>query len=147
MRNLFLAPGSKENIEDSIKRPVPLHILKKYLSESSFNRLQIEAQGEEKFNCFAMKSGSQSFFEVMKPTDIVIFKPNQTSQFQYKGIVMYKVNCLGLGREIWKVGENWELIYFVKDIKRININLSLFAKKLGYAENWVPQGISRVDEQ
>jgi len=114
---------------------------------SSFDRLQREAQGEEEFNCFAMKSGSQSYFEVMKPTDIVLFKPNNTSQFQYKGIVMYKVNCRGLGREIWKVGENWELIYFLKDIKRININLSLFVKELGYSENWVPQGIIRVDEQ
>ena len=124
-RNLFLTPGSRENIEDSIQNPVSLQIAKQFLPPNCYEMLESRIQSDEGFYCFAMTQGSQSYFETMKSGDFVIFKANRTIKFEYKGSVILKARCPTLGRELWGVGKNWELIYFMKTIVRINIDFQL----------------------
>ena len=143
-RNLFLAPGSRENIEDSIQHPVSLQRAEQFLSPNSYAMLESRTQSDEGFYCFAMTKGSQSYFEAMNPGDFVIFKANRTSRLEYKGRVMLKARCPALGRDLWGVGEDWDLIYFMKNITRINIDFHLLKEELGYKENYDLPGIIRA---
>ena len=143
-KSLFLAPGSKENIEDSIKNPVSLETAKRFLYPNSFNTLENGAQGIKGFYCFGMKPGSQGNFENMKSGDCVIFKTNGIPKFEYKGTVILKVKHPALGKELWGVGKDWDLIYFMKNMERINIDYQRLIGELGYNENYKLRGINRV---
>lgn len=143
-RSLFLAPGCRENIEDTIKNPISLETAKRFLPSNSFNTLENEVKGINGFYCFGMKSGSQGDFENMKPGDCVIFKTNGIPKFEYKGIVILKVKNSALGKELWGIGKDWDLIYFTKNIEKINIDYQQLIGELGYNENYKLRGINRV---
>ena len=53
--NLFLAPASVENIEQTIKNQVPWNTISRYVSKDECIRLQREI-GQKPLHCFAVTS-------------------------------------------------------------------------------------------
>lgn len=87
---------------------------------------------EQGCHCWAMTPSQQRYFDKMNRGDFVIFKPNGVREFKYRAEVIYKVECPELGDNLWGYGENWHLIYFLKNIVTINVDHGRLAKALGF---------------
>ncbi len=143
--SIYLSPASKKNLNTSIRKSVPIKLLKKYLS---FDELQsILESSDDKIHCWAMTKGLQSAYNSMEIGDWVIFSESKTGKFTDFGIVSYKLCNINLGKALWPVSGSkpWENIYFLKKIQKIDISKSDFILKLGYNINFNVPGQIRID--
>jgi len=82
----------------------------------------------------------------LKPNDFIL--GYSRGKFYYIGQVFGKTHNRQLGTEVWgerKDGETWEYVYFIKNLKEIEIDKVDFSKFFGYKENFTPQGFSNIN--
>jgi hypothetical protein len=145
--NLYLLPGSYENLEASIYKPVSPSLLEKLLGATKTNGI-IQKIADRKIHCWAFCIGTRSNYDNMRENDVVLFKENKTESFGIKGRVADKVISESLGNNLWPIsgGEPWKFIFFVKNIVNVSIPFSRLCKELGYErKNWL-RGAIRVSD-
>jgi hypothetical protein len=146
-QGLFLAPASQENIHETILNAVSLEYARNYLSPGQLETMAEALPSEDSFHCWAMTKNSRSRFDSMLVGDMVLFTSKGSGKFSYSAKVVLKLESLSLGEALWSVvpGLPWELIYFLEDIKSINIPKEKLIRVLGYSPGFVVPGIIRVD--
>jgi predicted HNH restriction endonuclease len=68
--------------------------------------------------------------------------------FLYYGTIFAKTQNKTVAELVWginKKGETWEYIYFIKDLRKVEIPVEKFNAFFGYKMNFVPQGFSNID--
>ena len=146
-QGLFLAPASQENIHATILNTKPLEFAKNYLDPSEYEALKLALTGNNSFHCWAMTKNSRSRYDAMLIGDMVLFTSKGSGKFSYAATVVHKVENIRLGEALWSVvpGLPWELIYFLEDVRAINIPKEKLIRVLGYSPGYVVPGIIRVD--
>jgi hypothetical protein len=146
--SLYFAPATRENLECSIEKDVPLARLASHVPDDTLQEIQALA-GMEGIRCWAMTHPKRSIFDAMQPGDIVLFSEKATKRFTHYAQVTFKLVSKALGDELWPVQEEnpWELIYFLRNIRRIDILKSEFVVKFGYDPNFVVPGVIRVPDK
>ncbi len=146
---LYLAPASEDNLQTSILGSIPISVAEAYLDTFQLAELKTALNGKDKFHCWAMTKSRRSQFNQMNPGDIVLFSSKGTGRFSYKGKVICKLQSAALGNALWSVvpGMPWELIYFLDDIEKINIDKEKLVIALGYDQSYVVPGVVRVSEE
>jgi hypothetical protein len=88
-------------------------------------------------------------FEAMQPGDIVLLSERDTRRFTHCAQVTFKVESKALGDALWpmKGANSWELIYFLRNIRRISIPKAELVTKLGYKSNFEVPGSILVSEK
>jgi hypothetical protein len=146
--SLYFAPANRQNLERSIERSVPPERLAAHVPSSVLAEIQVRA-GMEGIRCWAMTSPKRSIFDAMRPGDIVLMSEKGTRRFTHYAQVTFKHESKALGDDLWPVkGENsWELIYFLRNIRRISIPKAEFVTRFGYQPNFDVAGVTRVSEE
>lgn len=69
--------------------------------------------------------------------------------FTYYAKVLCTTHNKEVAEQIWgkdNDGRTWEYIYFLKDLRKINIPKEVFSAFFGYKINFTPQGFSNIDK-
>lgn len=140
--NLYILPGSYENLAATIFKSVPFSHLEQALSAPVINRIR-QKLGDQMPHCWAFSRGAIAYYNQMHEDDVVLLKENQTDSFNVRGIIADKVQSPALGKILWD-DEHWEFIFFIKDIKQISIPFHRLRVELEYDENFYMQGGKRV---
>jgi len=157
-KNIFIAPGSKEHINKSvipfevektkklvsIQGLIPIYGIMDTLTDEERQRLE-EIYPDKKIAMWGTRPGLRRVWESVKEGDIVIFYSE--NYYICTAEVAFKTINKKLAQKIWgkyKTGETWEYIFFVKNIRELNMHRRDFNKIAGYAENFIPQGFMRI---
>lgn len=145
--SLFFAPANRRNLACSIEKEVPPARIAPYVSSDTLQEIQSLA-GMEGIRCWAMTRTKRSTFKKMKPGDIVLFAEKGTMRFTYYAQVTCTLENKALGDDLWPVQEEnpWELIYFLRNIRHIDILKSEFIPKFGYDPGFVVPGVIHVKD-
>ncbi|MBM4377806.1 MAG: HNH endonuclease [Deltaproteobacteria bacterium] len=144
---LYLVPGTRANLERTIERPLDdphaLALIEPIVLEELGRR-----SGLEGLRLWAMTRPRQAAFDAMQPGDDVLITEKGTGRFTHYGQVIGKIENPRLGELVWPVvGENpWELIYFVRNVRRIDVPKATLLTALGYAANDAVAGSRRAKE-
>jgi predicted restriction endonuclease len=145
--SLFLVPANRKNLEVSIEKDVAPDWLAPYVPEKVISEIQLRS-GMEGIRCWAMTKSKRSTFEAMRPGDIVLLSEKGTKRFTHYAQVTFKIESKALGDALWPVRNDsaWELIYFLKNIRRIDISKAEFVKSLRFASNFDVAGVTLVKD-
>lgn len=143
--NLFLAPAIEENIEKTIKSSISLKGIQEFLSKEEFEGLQKKSP-DLRLHCWAMTESRRAVFDSMKEGDIVLFTVKNSGKFQFYGEVIFKVDNEKLGNYLWDFVPNkpWRLIYFLKNVRAIDVDKTKLVEALSYDSNYNVPGIINV---
>jgi len=146
---LYLVPASSENIKKTLLHDIDIATAEKFLVSSDLNKLKELLGTERRFNCWAMTEGTRSEFDKMQKGDTVLFAEKSTGSFKYKAEVFFTAESEEMGNYLWTYVPNkpWKLIYFVKDVKEVNIDKRTLVMALGYSPNYEVPGAIRVKEE
>ncbi|MFQ5753335.1 MAG: hypothetical protein ACE5HI_15195 [bacterium] len=145
--NIFLAPASGENINKTIMASVGLKTFQHLLTEEEIKALQTRSHDTSRLHCWAMTENRRSVFGSMSEGDVVLFSIRASGKFEYYGVVSCKLENEKLGNFLWEVvpSEPWSLIYFLEDVKHIDIDKARLVVELGYKSNYAVPGIIKVN--
>ena len=141
-------PTAQRHYRDTIEKKRSLGEIRKYLSANELKNLK-KIYPKSQFIVWGAVPGpsNEPKWERMNPGDFILIY-NQ-GFIKYVGEIAYKVRSKKLAKYFWGVrpdGKTWELIYFIRNEKEVNIPFSKVNKLLGYAESFRPQGFTNVDQ-
>ncbi len=153
--NWFLIPARPENIDRSIRNPVDPTDLRQFLGEAESKRLA--ALGDGELRCWAMSDGSKAQFAKMAPGDYVLISERGTKKFNYIAEVTAKITNKDLGSYLWPVKpranegsgkrNSWEFIYFLKNLRTVDVQKSELLVLLGHELNDFVAGSRQLDSK
>lgn len=151
----FLIPAQPENIARSLKNPVALADVRQFLGDAESKRLAALADGE--IRCWAMTDGTKSQFDKMEAGDHVLLSEKGTKKFNYFAEVTAKVTSKDLGDHLWPIKprktassseeKSWQFIYFLKDLRSIDVDKSRLVVLLGHDEKDAVAASRRLDPE
>ena len=147
---LLLVPASTETVNQSILGSIDLEVAGEDLKQTEFEQLSKRLQGDQKFNCWALSEGKRSVFQQIEPDDRVLITTKGTGLFEYYATIYHKVESEKLGRSIgWRYvpGKPWNLIYFLRNIKKREINKEKMVEFLGYKKIFPVYGTTIVSPE
>lgn len=146
--NILLVPASIENTEKTLINHVSIELLKENIDENFINDL-LERTVDHKINSFAVTETLFYIYEKIANNDLALFSVTGTKRFNYMGTIIGKTVSNTLGEKLWnhKVSKPWSCIYFLTDIKKIDIDKKFLIKKLGYSEKFDLPKTSLLDNE
>lgn len=147
MKKIFFAPADTDNLNSSIRKDIDGNLLNHYLNSSVINEIKLKSNGY--LRCFAVTKSKLGYYEQMNDEDLVLFSEKRTNKFTEVGRIIFKIHSLKLGTKLWPFvpGLPWEYIYFLKDIKKINIDKNDLVTKFGYSPKYNIQGFIPVKKE
>ena len=167
-RNVFIAPGSKEHINKSvfnlilgnesleseeigkgkllsIQGSIPIESIKDVLTAEEREKLE-ELYPDKKVRMWGTRPGLKRVWKsINEGRDLVIFYSE--GKYICAADIVYKTRNPELARKVWgnyNDKETWEYIFFVKNVKKLNIDRREFNERVGFNPNFAPQGFMRV---
>lgn len=146
--SIFLVPRSNEisykNFLSTIENGVDYSLIKNHLSDEG----KIILSGKGKLFVWGNKESKKKSWDKMEYGDHVLFYKGregdeQKGKFLYSGTLLFKQHSKELGLALWapKTGEEpWTCIFFLEDLKQINLPISDMTNLAGYSSNFVVQG-------
>jgi hypothetical protein len=146
--SLYLVPANRKNLEISIEKDVSPGLLAPHVSKEDLAEIQSRA-GMDGIRCWAMTPTNRAYFNAMRPGDMVLLSESGTGRFTHYAQVTSKLESKPFGDALWPFkGERpWELIYFLRNIRRISIPKAELVKKLGYEPGYAVAGTMLVQEE
>ena len=151
MSNIFYFTGggaASKHYEDTILRNIHLENFEHLLSDSQRQTYTALHKGVS-VNVWGAVPGRMNSpnWEYMKQGDIVfIYKDGR---FSHAGKISLKIKNRELAKYFWGVDKDrrtWELIYFIKDLQKIDCPLTTFRKSADFKGQWVPQGFAKFTD-
>ncbi|ADB58825.1 AAA family ATPase [Archaeoglobus profundus] len=163
-RNVFIAPGSEEHINKSvfdlssesgkgpllsIKGLIPIKSIEDVLTDEEKEALK-KIYSDGKVRMWGTRPSLKNTWESIREGDLVVFYSR--GRYICAADIVYKTRNPELARKVWgnyddKTGETWEYIFFVKNVRELNVDRKEFNKRVGYSENFFPQGFMRVNDE
>ena len=146
---IVIAPGPKEDLETSIANLQKYDDLKHLLDEET--RDFIGSTGKEEFGIWAVSDelSERGFLRRIEKGDFIIFYESKDEQkFRYSGKIVTWARCPEITREVWPNadGDSSPWVYFIDEIKEIDVSLKTFIDKIGYREGYIPEQFLKVRE-
>ena len=150
MQRIVLQPASnptaKENILKTIKKPVDLDSITKFLDQTTLSHLKSIYEDSKVF-IWGVKKNNKSKWEKLKSEDIVLFAQN--NKYFLSGIVTYKVSNHQLAKYLWgqdSENDRFEYIYFIEDIRDEDIPYPVLNEAAGYDKDYINRGFNVLSE-
>lgn len=150
MTAIYLAPASQENIARSITGRVSTKLLQKYLSPRALDVILAEYKEGRGAPCWAMTRKREGLFRKLSLGQIVLFCTKASGLFEYSAEILFCYDCgPRFGQEVWgyQPSGEWELVYFLRDVRSIHISKKTLLTELGYSPNFELPGFIRVKEE
>jgi len=155
MARVILQPyadkAARKHFVDTIDNPVPLSLIQQYLPESAFQKLAL-LSGENSIPVWGVTPGREGVnigkWQKVEPGDVVLFARQRA--IRASAVVMFKVQAKTLAENLWgtdNVGQTWEYVYFLKDVKEHLISVETFNAAASYESNNNIQGFSVLTEE
>lgn len=139
-----------QHYADTIETTVQLAKMTPFLSQSDVDDLQAKFPGGGAAVWGVTpgkKSVNKTKWDRMNPGDVAVF--SKDGRIFSAGTVVKKMHNPELARELWKeneAGEIWEYMYFLRDVRPVDIPYKKFNAAVGYAGNNVIQGFNVLTE-
>jgi rubredoxin len=137
MTNIFLAPRSNEtsheNFESTIIGGRPYSFVESYLTD---DEKKVLSQFDT-VSVWGNKESLKARWDKMNPGDYVLFYAKGT--FYYSAQVVLTTLNHDLGRALWpndEDGNPWPCLFFVTNIKEVNIPIKVVQELAGYEPTW-----------
>lgn len=161
-KNVFIAPVSNEQINKdvissdavkvaekflSIQGLIPIETIVHSLTEEERRRLE-DIFPNKKVRIWGTRSTLRNIWESLDEGDYVVFY--SANYYAFAAEAVYKTVNEKLARKVWgeyKTGETWNYVFFVKNVRELNMDRKEFNKKIGYPEKFVPRGFMRVAKE
>lgn len=128
--------GSRDHYRDTVAQPVPLDRIARHVDQAVADRLR-EVFPTGSAAVWGVTPGGRSVnavkWERISEGDVAVFL--QDKRATTYGLVAVKARSASLGGDLWgrdEDGETWEYVYFLKDVKQIDIPYSELNAMLGY---------------
>lgn len=152
MSNVILQPSSnkdaREHYVDTIANPVSIDKIRSYINDDDYNKLkEIYPSGECMIWGVTPSKINFNKWKRIKTGDITLF--SSSGKIYSSATTTYKLHSKQLAEELWDYnseGDTWEYIYFVDEIKSLDISYVEFNRMVGYADNYVIQGFNVLDD-
>lgn len=158
-RNVFLAPASSEHVNEtvfvkpvkgikvaSIQGLIPIDRVAGVLTPTEREALE-KVYPDGMIRMWGTRSISDLRWDSIKNGDHVLFYHKGT--YIYLGELAYKSKNGRLAQKVWKayLGATWNVVFFVKNVRPINIAKEALNKAAGYEEDFGPQAFMAVREK
>ena len=150
---IVAAAGSKptEHLKRTIENPVSYEEISTNITNPNDIKKLKQNLGEGPYYLWGAVPGknNENYWENMKVGDICLFYV-KGQRFKYWGKVQYKLRDKKLAKFLWgedKEGKTWELIYFIDYPREIKMPLKEFNIEHCYKLNFIPQGLSPINEE
>ncbi len=137
MKNIFLAPRSNEtsheNFESTIIGGIEYSFVEPYLTNEEKKILS----QVDKVSVWGNKESLKIRWDKMNPGDYVLFYAK--GNFYYSAQVVLTTLNHDLGRALWPNdadGNPWPCLFFVTNIKEVNIPIKVIQELAGYEPTW-----------
>ena len=142
-------PDANEHYNDTIKTPVNLEKISKYLSIEDHDTLK-KIYPDNKYYIWGVtpKSSNITQWNKISDNDIALFARNNMI-FSY-GTSCYKMISHDLAAYLWeydKDGFTWEYIYFLKNITPLSYTYLEMNQAIGYKPKYNYRGFNVVDSE
>lgn len=142
--------GANKHYADTVASPVKLDGMVRYLSSSVIEQLRkIYPSGSAAV--WGVTPGNKGVnigkWERLEPGDVTLFA--RKGYVFASAVVSLKLHNADLARSLWgedEVGETWEYVYFLDEVKGHQIPYEALNTAAGYAPNNVIQGFNVLDE-
>lgn len=158
-KKVFIAPASKDRINESVvpaglgeetgkltslQGIIPIENIADTLSEEEKRKLE-EIYPDRKIRMWGTVPANKGRWQPLAEGDYVLFYAH--NNFICWAETAYKTINKKLAEKVWgqsKSGGTWEYVFFVKNVKELNVTRKDFGRIPGYSENFVPQGFMQV---
>lgn len=159
MSKLILQPSgnkdARDHYVDTILNPVPFSRLQPFLSPTELSLLK-EIYPEEKCFIWGVTPGrnNKPSWDRISRGDVAVF--SRDGKIYASSVVTHKLHNKNLASDLWKFdkeGRTWEYIYFLDEIRNVNIpyidfNRSVLKKDgIPYADNYIIQGFAILEPE
>ena len=153
MSNVILQPSgsasAREHYVDTVINPVSLDKIRPHISANDYNKLiEIYPSGDCMIWGVTPSKLNINKWKRIKIGDITLF--SSSGKIYSSGVTTYKLHSKSLAEKLWgynEKGETWEYVYFVDEVKSLDIPYIAFNKVVGYADNYVIQGFNILDDE
>lgn len=143
---VFLLPTRTKEMDATIRGDVPWELIEKHFGQETTALIQ-KSLGNQPAKCWGFKGMvGGTLFGKMKPGDTVLMREKGTGKINYMGTVAFKVQSESFPAELWEDYAGANMIFFLKDVKEINVNFEDFNIKAGYSPNYKLQGPISIRE-
>lgn len=150
MPRIILQPSDEEHYRNTIESRVSLLGIKRFLSDGEFTFLaqQYPDGNAPIWGVTIGKRGvNRTRWRRIESGDIALF--GVAGRIFSCGRVTLKIHSRDLSEELWPrrvESEPWELVYFLKDIRPLNVPYSIFNEFAGYAPDNIIRGFNVLNE-
>ncbi|WP_238703886.1 HNH endonuclease [Bacillus velezensis] len=137
---------AQKHFFDTIKNSYHIKPLLKYMNEEVVDKLKRNSSDEyvHMWGATPGKSNISRWNKLKEGDEILAYSKGV---FYYSGTIFAKTRNSLLAQEVWgtnKLGQAYEYVYFIKDLKPVNIDTKRFARFFGYKANFTPQGFNNI---
>ena len=152
MNRIILQPSgnkdARDHYFDTITNRVPLERIRPFLTAPQ-NKDLLEIYPCNSCHIWGVTPGGSNItkWDRIQRGDVTLFSSD--GRIYASAVTTYKIHNKKLAAELWnfdKSGETWEYIYFIEEIRSLNIPYINFNKSVGYADNYVIQGFNVLSE-
>lgn len=152
MPNIFLQPSNTnatlKNSDDAILKEISIDQYKNLMDRKDYETLKrIYPDGIAKLRGITpgKNDSNVSKWKSIEPGDVVLFY--RKGIYQISAVTTYTLRNQDLALEIWGIDnrqQTWEYMYFLAEVKNINLAKEKLNRLVGYSENNFPQGFIRI---
>ena len=144
------SPSARSHYIDTIENPVDINLIAEYVDEIDLGILkQIYAN---KVYVWGVTPGTKlvnkNKWGKIEKGDTALFA--WENHINASATVTYKIHNSDLALELrgldYEKDETWEYIFFVDEIKKLNIPYPIFNKAVGYEDNYIIRSFNVLDE-
>lgn len=147
MNKIFIAPRSGEapskNFKKTIENGYQYANIEQFLDEEDKKILK----DYDQLYIWGNKRGTKSQWEIMSSGDYVFFYQNK--KLTWVGEYLYKTHNLELADFLWERSNNksYEYVFFLINLRKVNIDLDYIIKISNYKPNYVVQGFLKLKQE
>lgn len=145
----FITPASPANARKSLESPIDRKEVEKALRDRAKFAALIEDIGNARpAYCWAVRASKEGIFRKMKKGDEVLFGITGSGRFDFIGTITSTLLSERFAAEFWQDSDlmDWPCVFFMKDVREIDLPKARVRKLLGYDETDRFQGLRPVLE-
>lgn len=154
MPNIFLQPSSTnttlKNSDDAILKEISIDQYKDLIDQKDYEILKGIYPGDiAKLRGITPGKNDSNVnkWKSIEPGDVVLFY--RKGVYQLSAVTTHTLRNPDLALELWGIDnkqQTWEYMYFLAEVKNINLPKEELNRLVGYSENHFPRGFTRINE-
>lgn len=156
MSHIILQPAggktAKPHYKHTIETPVDISSITEVLDKETLERINAIYPSGQAY-VWGIKNGNKnrnlSSWNKVRPGDFIFFSGNK--KIFSIGVVTWKLKSKELAERLWGIddsdAETWENIYFVDEVRKMELDYTKFNEIAGYEQTYIVQGFQVMNEQ